>query len=374
MFYDCISLISLDLSNFDTSLVTNMKELFYNCIKLTSLNLENFDTHLVNDMENMFYGCSSLLSLSLANFETSNANNMKSMFFGCSKLTSLDLSNFDTKKVVNMELMFYGCSNLGYINFKTFNDESLESFKNIIFGVPDNLIICMNNKHFELYFKDISKNLICIINDCSSNWKEKKKRLIYNNNNICIDKCEDDNINKYEYNYICYTECPKGTHSSNKTKYLCEKNENKCNQKYPFKVIEDNSCAENCNSEDFFNEKCTLNIENSEIKKTLIENIIKEIENGLMDNSIKELINNQEDIILKKNNTIYQLTSSFNQINKNYINISSIKLSECEDMVKEINNISLHDPLIIFKIEKNIQDLLIPLIEYEVFNPKTKKK
>lgn len=93
-----------------------------------------------------------------------------------------------------------------------------------------------------------------------------------------------------------------------------------------------------------------------------------------MDNSIKELINNQEDIILKKNNTIYQLTSSFNQINKNYINISSIKLSECEDMVKEINNISLHDPLIIFKIEKNIQDLLIPLIEYEVFNPKTKKK
>ena len=55
-------------------------------------------------------------------------------------------------------------------------------------------------------------------------------------------------------------------------------------------------------------------------------------------------------------------------------NKSSIKLSECENIIKEIYNISIQEPLIIFKIEKNLEDLLIPLIEYEVFNPNTKEK
>jgi hypothetical protein len=111
------------------------------------------------------------------------------------------------------------------------------------------------------------------------------------------------------------------------------------------------------------------------INEIFISNITKDIEDGLIDKILPQVINEKRDLIIKKNNILYQLTSSFNQnINNDYQNISSINLRELEYLIKEKYNIPENDPLIIFKIEKNIEGLLIPLIEYEIFNPKTKEK
>lgn len=44
------------------------------------------------------------LSLDLSNFDTSNVTNMNNMFICCKYLTSLDLSNFDTSNVINMRI------------------------------------------------------------------------------------------------------------------------------------------------------------------------------------------------------------------------------------------------------------------------------
>ena len=41
-------------------------------------------------MSHMFYNCSSLTSLNLSNFNTNNFHNMSSIFYECSSLTSLD--------------------------------------------------------------------------------------------------------------------------------------------------------------------------------------------------------------------------------------------------------------------------------------------
>ena len=49
---------------------------------------------------------SSLTSLNLSNFDTSNVTNMNGMFTYMDSLTSLDLSNFNTSKVTNMSYMF----------------------------------------------------------------------------------------------------------------------------------------------------------------------------------------------------------------------------------------------------------------------------
>ena len=54
LFYNCISLISLDLSNFNTENITNMAFLFSGCKSLKSLNLSNFNTLNVRSMSNMF--------------------------------------------------------------------------------------------------------------------------------------------------------------------------------------------------------------------------------------------------------------------------------------------------------------------------------
>ncbi len=111
MFGGCSSLTTLDLSNFDTSNVTNMDRMFEDCSSLTTLDLSSFDTSKVTDMEGMFNGCSSLTTLDLSNFDTSKVTDMVCMFFGCS-LTNLDLSNFETSKVTCMVVKLLQLQNM----------------------------------------------------------------------------------------------------------------------------------------------------------------------------------------------------------------------------------------------------------------------
>ena len=96
MFYECKSLISLDLSYFITSKVIEMSYMFTNCTNLTFLDISHFDTSKVVKMEYMFKNCESLLSIDLSNFELSNQN-LESFFCHCYSLTSI---KFSKKKIV----------------------------------------------------------------------------------------------------------------------------------------------------------------------------------------------------------------------------------------------------------------------------------
>ena len=129
MFSECNSLISLNLSNFNTTNVTNMAAMFSNCSSLTALNLSNFNTSNVTRMSYMFSGCENLVSLDLSSFNTSNVTNMEWLFSQCKKIKNLNLSSFSTSKVTNMEGMFCLCSSLETLilgsNFNTSNITSM---------------------------------------------------------------------------------------------------------------------------------------------------------------------------------------------------------------------------------------------------------
>ena len=56
----------------------------------------------------MFSECSSLKNINISNFNTNNVNNMRGMFNRCSSLTNINLSNFNTNNVKYMSSMFYG--------------------------------------------------------------------------------------------------------------------------------------------------------------------------------------------------------------------------------------------------------------------------
>ena len=112
LFGNCTKLTSLDLSNLDTSAVTDMGGMFYGCQALTSLDLSNFDTSNVTNMGGMFSDCKALTSLDVSNFNTSKVKTMESMFENCSSLTTLDVSNFDTSNVTDMSYMFFCCPKL----------------------------------------------------------------------------------------------------------------------------------------------------------------------------------------------------------------------------------------------------------------------
>ena len=195
MFKDCKSITEINLSNFDTSLVSSMDFMFERCKSLTSLDLSNFNTSLVKRMIFMFSGCSSLTILNLTNFDTSLVTLMDSMFSHCSSLTSLDLSNFNTSLLDSADSMFYDCVNLSYLNLYNFSESKvkLNMFKN----VPNNLVICIKETINKLLYEEFnntinnesisfSVNKKGFIFDCSKDWKTKPKRIIKVNRELKI--------------------------------------------------------------------------------------------------------------------------------------------------------------------------------------------
>ena len=163
MFDDCPRLTTLDLSSFDTSKVTWMYNMFNYCFNLTTLDVSQFDTSNVTDMGNMFNNCSKLTALDVSHFDTSNVANMAYMFTACSKPTTLDVSHFDTSKVKSMMGMFSGCSNLITLDVTHFDTSNVVNMYCMFNHCPK--LTTLDVSHF-----DTSKvtNMEYMFSDCSS--------------------------------------------------------------------------------------------------------------------------------------------------------------------------------------------------------------
>ena len=351
MFNRCFDLTSLNVSNFDTSTVTRMHYLFKECRTLTSLDLSNFNTSSVKTMNLMFSNSTNLITLNLSSFDTSSVTTMYYMFEGCNNLISLDLRNFNTSSVKRMDSMFKNCNNLIFLDLRYFDTSSVTKINNIFDGFNSNFVYCINN--------NTSNNLISKLNsynftnNCSDVCFYEYKKIIYDIKK-CVFNCPDEY--KFEYNDICYSSCPDGSHNINN---MCIKNNDNFTSLYNYyinyfkDIIKKNNTLNN-------KDNIIINIENELIKNNLdiyIENII-----------IKE----NKDLLIKENNIIYQLTSTYNQNNNEYNNISTINLGECETKLRIYYNINDDVALIIFKLDIFEDGLLIPIIEYKVYNYKTK--
>ena len=207
MFRDCESLTSIIFGNFDTRGVKQMTHMFCNCISLTSLDLSVFDTSKVTSIQYMFKGCYSLSFLNLKNFNTSIVKEMQYMFQDCKSLTSLDLSSFDTSLVSKMHYMFTNCTNLEFINLQNFDDSKVTKdtyINNIFDGIPDNIIICIDNSKNSKILNQLSTKS-CYNISCSTEWKSIQKKII-KDQGTCITQCTN-----YEYgNFYCTADktCP----------------------------------------------------------------------------------------------------------------------------------------------------------------------
>ena len=76
------------------------------------------DTSNLRSMEKMFYNCYSLLEINMDGWKTSNVTSMKLMFCCCYDLVSLDMSSFDVSNVTDLTDIFSACNSLSFINFK----------------------------------------------------------------------------------------------------------------------------------------------------------------------------------------------------------------------------------------------------------------
>jgi len=369
MFYNCSSLESLDLSSFDTSNGLLMNEMFFNCSSLASLDLSNFKTTKMNSMGGMFYECSKLKSLDLSNFDTSSTRSMNNLFSNCFELISLDISNFNTTKISSISEMFSNCNNLQYINMSNFTGIKNKNDSDLFNGVPENITYCFNNENEIDQLIEKLKFKKCSINDCSNDWKIKERKII-EEKSVCVYDCSEDEIYRYEFKKKCYNNCPEGTYLSNKN--------NKCiiicGEYLPFEKNEE--CVSNCSTLDFFNNICKINNQSINPKDSMIDNILNEIIDGSADFLLSKVLNQEKkDYLIKNNNTeIFHITSLYNQKNNEYKNISTIDIGECEDILKEVYKINSNETLILFKIDFFIEQYMIPITEYEIYNPKTKKE
>ena len=327
MFRGCASITEIDFSNFDTSKVTNMNYMFYDCTSLFSLNLANFDTSKVETMTCMFRNCPSLSSLDLSNFNTSQVTNMGLMFYRISSLSSLDLSNFNTSKVEYMREMFYGCSSLISLDLSNFNTSQ-------VYNMEEMFSYCSNLKYLNLKnFKEIDGLSVTDIFDGVSD------DII-----ICLD-IENINIlsalqgaTNYILNcsYFGYTEYTK----SNSIKNIIE------------------------------------NITKSEVKGKLKEEEIKYYDKIL--ENLKETftsenydlsdLDNGEEEKIETEKMIITITTTENQ--KKYINnnTTNVDLSNCENLLRNVYNISNESMLYMMKYEIVQEEMKIPKIEYEIFS------
>ena len=397
MFANCTSLVSLDISNFNTQRLINMHSMFYNCRSLTSLNLSKFDTSHVTNMRSMFYGCSSLSSLDLSNFDTSKAIRMHNMFDGCINLEYINLINFRENNLNK---------NFSYSIFDNVPD-------NIVLCINDNINIILDEiKKIKCYSLNCSDNWQlaqkklaeengncmesclnkyeyngkcygnCLNGDYLKNSISKCKcELIkcFTCSNVSLSKelctkCNDnfypmeddplnlggyfncyDNIENYYLDRVnklfkkCFYTCQICEISGSILNHNCLK----CNSKFSIAINNNNyfNCYNLTNYGDYFDSLRESNLTAKESNKKLYETIVNLFADKF------DILNENEKIIEGKDDFYCQLTTVEDELKKLEINnntnkFSKIDLGECENILKEKNNIHENISLLIFKYEK----------------------
>ena len=106
------------------------------CFKDNVTSLEKFfDASIDNNAKN-------IISIDLSHFDSSLVTNIEKMFSECQELLALDISNFNFEKIENSNDIFNGLTNLTYINL--FNSKNINNI-NISELMNLTLIVCQND-------------------------------------------------------------------------------------------------------------------------------------------------------------------------------------------------------------------------------------
>jgi surface protein len=128
----------------------------------------------------MFYNCYSLTSLDVSNFDTSKVTSLSKMFYSCISLSSLNLSNFNTNSIEDISSIFENCNKLEYVNFYPLTSNKNMNINNMFLGTPDMFIYCLNDdkKNEEILSQLESKD--CKYKDCLNDLEKSKENRFEN--------------------------------------------------------------------------------------------------------------------------------------------------------------------------------------------------
>ena len=102
----------IDISDWDVSNVTSMRNMFFMCTELKSVgDISYWDVSNVTSMRNMFSWCKKLKSVeNISKWDVSNVAIMSNMFYDCEELEFIgDTSKWNVSSVTDMTHMFNTC-------------------------------------------------------------------------------------------------------------------------------------------------------------------------------------------------------------------------------------------------------------------------
>ena len=376
-----VYIVSIDFSHFDSSFVTNMGSMFSGCDSLKSLNFENINTSNVMSMSNMFEFCTSLESLDLSNFDLSKLENMSKMFYNCILLMSIDFSNYKTISLKNIDSVFENCYDLESINLLFFDTSKVESMNSLfsncynireinISHFDTSLVKYMDNMFYNCYsleILDISNfNMLQIIsaNDMLTGLSNLNYINLYNiqdNNGIISQSSLNNDNTRYVPFYVCQRE---NIITNSLSLTCCEYylNEAHCdNEDIPSPEIDDNINNENMDIN-------IISINDTDIPD--ISNFINDLYN--------EIIANMSDIeftIIQSNIFNLEYSNYKQQLNNKLLkDISTINLGQCEEKLRQQENLDPSEEFIIIKLDIKNKTINATYVQYEIYNPSTYQK
>ena len=134
MFFDA-GVKNINVSSFNTSAATDMSFMFCDFTgrasgTLETIDLSHFNTASVTNMAHMI-SAPNVSTINVSSFNTANVTNFEGLFWGMEKLTTINVSNFDTSAATNMKYMFWGCKGLTTLSLTNFNTSSVTTIENM---------------------------------------------------------------------------------------------------------------------------------------------------------------------------------------------------------------------------------------------------
>ena len=252
------------------------------------------------------------------------------------------------------------------------------------------------------YYFDENENYQCTENPSCPNEYNK----LVESSLECLKDCESDNINKYEFRFKCYPQCPKESKESIDNEHYCEA---LCDAENPFVFLETQECVEFCynpfspcelrykgviHEESFLKDTTEENKENQEnkengenqgnkenqenkekteeMKKAEIEaqnKIMEKFEQGITSENFDSTeLENGKVAVFQTDKMNITLTTIDNQkkISKNDTS-SRVNIGPCEDILRKVYNISEDKHLIMMKKDVPQEGFDIPKMEYDIY-------
>ena len=159
---------------------------------------------------------------------------------------------------------------------------------------------------------------------------QEKSIIIYDVNNV-----DNDNylykIFSSKGEELSLNICKSNNISINIINYYSKKglNRTKCPKEYPYYNTINDKCIKYCDIDDYLSKTCLTDNINNENKEKNIKYIKESMKSYFIESLLNNVTNLGEDIIIEEEGIKYHLTSTSNQNDKIYQNISNIYLGKC---------------------------------------------